>query len=573
MGTVYKETYTKPLPEDAELSDRKRERFARWTDRRGRKRVAKVTTTNAGEDRLLLEAGTYTARYRDGSGVLRKVSARCRSLDAAKAVLMELQTRADKVRSGSWTAAEEATLDHKTASLGYHIDVYVEYLRHKRGKGNRPQVSPKHIVNVEHNLRRVCDECHFQLLRDINLLSLERWAKHQLDGTQLLSARSLNAHLSAVRAFGNWCVISKRLVTNPVSRIPRMDEKSDPRRPRRALTDDECHRLLHVAQLRPLAEYGRATIWNPAAKDQRRRTWTKASLTFETIDDCAQLGCKALAKHPGFIAGLKRTGRERALIYKTLILTGLRRGELASLTVGQLELDGSTAYATLAAVDDKAGRGADVPLRTDLVMDLKAWLADKLEEARSEAKASGEPVPVNLPVGYPLFNVPLALVRILDRDLAAAGIAKRDDRGRTVDVHAMRHTFGTHLSKGGVSPRTAQAAMRHSTIDLTMSTYTDPRLLDVAGALDVLPSLPLDDDPHVQRIKATGTGARTLVPMLVQTPGNHGTNRTIADKMNRRADPRRRDVSVDTDKSSQSKSTGGEKRVKGLEPSTFSLGS
>jgi len=26
----------------------------------------------------------------------------------------------------------------------------------------------------------------------------------------------------------------------------------------------------------------------------------------------------------------------------------------------------------------------------------------------------------------------------------------------------MRHTFGTHLSKGGVSPRTAQAAMRAS---------------------------------------------------------------------------------------------------------------
>ena len=107
------------------------------------------------------------------------------------------------------------------------------------------------------------------------------------------------------------------------------------------------------------------------------------------------------------------------------------------------------------------------------------------------------------------INVPSALIRILDCDLAAAGIAKRDDRGRTVDVHAMRHTFGTHLSKGGVSPRTAQAAMRHSTIELTMSTYTDPRLLDVVGALDVLPSLPLDNDPPAQRVKVTGTEART----------------------------------------------------------------
>ena len=57
----------------------------------------------------------------------------------------------------------------------------------------------------------------------------------------------------------------------------------------------------------------------------------------------------------------------------------------------------------------------------------------------------------------------------------------------------MRHTFGTLLSKGGVTPRTAQAAMRHSKIDLTMNVYTDPKLLDVAGAMDALPALPLGD--------------------------------------------------------------------------------
>ena len=44
------------------------------------------------------------------------------------------------------------------------------------------------------------------------------------------------------------------------------------------------------------------------------------------------------------------------------------------------------------------------------------------------------------------------LVRILNRDLKAADMPKRDERGRTVDVHAMRHSFGTYLSKGGVSP-------------------------------------------------------------------------------------------------------------------------
>jgi len=55
----------------------------------------------------------------------------------------------------------------------------------------------------------------------------------------------------------------------------------------------------------------------------------------------------------------------------------------------------------------------------------------------------------------PLFSVPSALVKILERDLLAAGIEKEGSRGRTLDVHALRTTFGTKLSMAGVAPRTA----------------------------------------------------------------------------------------------------------------------
>ena len=114
--------------------------------------------------------------------------------------------------------------------------------------------------------------------------------------------------------------------------------------------------------------------------------------------------------------------------------------------------------------------------------------------------------------GRRLFRVPSGLVRILNRDLNTAGIPKRDERGRTLDVHALRGTFATLLSKGGVAPRTAQAAMRHSSIDLTTNTYTDPRLLDVCGALDSLPSLNLNASPSTNRnvMRATGTDGRDI---------------------------------------------------------------
>ena len=49
--------------------------------------------------------------------------------------------------------------------------------------------------------------------------------------------------------------------------------------------------------------------------------------------------------------------------------------------------------------------------------------------------------------------------------------------------------------------------MRHSKIDLTMNVYTDPKLLDVYGALDSLPSLDLNASPSTERpmMRATGT--------------------------------------------------------------------
>ena len=57
------------------------------------------------------------------------------------------------------------------------------------------------------------------------------------------------------------------------------------------------------------------------------------------------------------------------------------------------------------------------------------------------------------------------------------------------------------------APRTARAAMRHSSIDLTMNVYTDPKLLDVHGALNSLPSLdfPAERDSMHLTLRATGT--------------------------------------------------------------------
>ena len=197
---------------------------------------------------------------------------------------------------------------------------------------------------------------------------------------------------------------------------------------------------------------------------------------------------EVLKDNPDLIARLERIGHERALTYKTLVLTGLRKGELASLTVGQVEFDGPVAYAILNAADEKNRQGSSIPLRADLVAELSTWLAERLRELRETAGMSGQPIPARLPASTPLFQIASGLARILDRDLAAAGIPKRDERNRVFDVHALRVTFGTHLCRGRSA---SDGPGRHATLkpELTANIYTDPKLLDVAGAINALPAL------------------------------------------------------------------------------------
>ncbi len=495
MATVYRKTYTKPLPEGAELLTRKGVPSARWKGAKGKTRTAKVTTGTDGSPRLLIEAGTFTAKYRDGVGALREVATGCRDGQAARGVLHQLLARAQSVRGGYVTAEQDRIADHQQTSLAEHFDAYIQHVASK-------DTTAGHRRTTRSYLDRLAADCSWSRLVDLQRDGLERWLVAR--AKEGMSARSRNAYRCAAVSFVSWCVGAKRLAVSPFAGIAKANEKSDPRRQRRALTAEELRLLLDVAHRRPLLD--RMTI-----RRGERKGETVAKLRPETV------------------ASLERLGRERALIYKALVLTGLRRGELASLTVGDLELDAEHPHAVLQAAAEKNRQGSGIALRADLVADLRQWLAEKLKTEQAAARAAGTPLPRALSPGTPLFTVPTALVKILDRDLVMAGIArkvvdkrtgksridKRDDRGRSIDVHALRHSFGTHLSMGGVPLRTAQAAMRHSDPSLTANVYTDPRLLDVAGALDALPDLPLDGGTQPVRDRATGTyddGA--LAPLL-----------------------------------------------------------
>ncbi len=544
MASLFRKTVTRPLPAGADIIDRKAGPVAVWKDRNGHKQTVPLVLDTEGKPKLGLDGKPRVRTqsrtvYAKVPGIGDAIPTGCRTEDAARYKLAELVKRAEHLKSGILTTAEARTADHQAAPLAEHFDAYGEHLR-------ASGCTAAHRKNVRGRLRRLGAECGFAKLAELDRAELEKWLVAQEAAD--MSARTRNAYGAAAVSFANWCVESHRLSANPFAKLPKANERADPRRQRRAMTASELVALLDATQRRPLADFGREAIARPPAKrtaeseinPKRRNTWEAVPLTPDTLDAAEATGRERLTENPDFIAELERRGRNRALVYKLLTLTGLRANEARSLTVGSLDLNPANPYAVLAAADAKSREAAEIPLRTDLAVDLSRHLAERLKIAQRAAKRDSRPIPVRLPDDMPVLDVPSALVKILNRDMVAAGlarierqngkrrVAKRDNRGRSFDVHGFRHTFNSLLAAAGVSLRARQVLMRHATSGtLTDDVYSDAKLLDLRGALAKLPALPLKRPAEDTRERATGTdngtpnqGPRLVALTVAPTAGN-----------------------------------------------------
>jgi integrase len=182
------------------------------------------------------------------------------------------------------------------------------------------------------------------------------------------------------------------------------------------------------------------------------------------------------------------------VLYLLAASTGFRFGEIKSLTTRSFDLDADPPTVTVEASYSKRHRRDVQPLRVDI--------ADALRET-TRATPRGEHVWPGLPDEM--------AQQVIAADLAAAGIAVRDDAERVIDFHALRHTFITCLDRSGVTPKVAQTLARHSTITLTMDRYAHVALADTSKALAALPALPLANSAAAEAALATaGTHGREV---------------------------------------------------------------
>lgn len=373
-------------------------------------------------------------------------------------IAARLQAAVERRRSGVVDPHDEAFAAAARAPIGEHIDAFVEHVR-ARGRADR------YVHQVGARLLLFAKQAEARVLRDLTADRVSRFISWRRGGEDGVSGHTANEDIGTLKAFSRWAVQTIRLPSDPLASTRKLEARAiDPTRRRRALTADEVGTLIEATARRPAIELGKI-------RTGPRRGQVSANLSPETRARAARLG------------------QERALGYLMALWTGLRRSELQDLRWGDVLLDQIPAKLQLRAAATKSKRADAVVLHPQVAEALRRW---RVDDFRATDRV--------------LVQVPT--MKVLKADLKLAGIPFETETGR-VDLHSMRKSVATYLATHGVTPRVAQAHMRHKDPRLTAGTYTDETVLPVAAEINALPWLPTTaPETAEQRAAATGTHGR-----------------------------------------------------------------
>ena len=154
MGSVFRKSYTKPVPKNAEIIEKGGQRLARWRAR-GKLRTAPMTTGDDGGDRILIECRTYFAKYRDHTGNVVTRQTGCRDEQSARHLLSKWEREVEQIKAGTLDAHDLDTARKSSAPLEDHLVVYERSLV-------AAEVSDTYRGNVLRAVRKVAGDCGFK---------------------------------------------------------------------------------------------------------------------------------------------------------------------------------------------------------------------------------------------------------------------------------------------------------------------------------------------------------------------------------------------------------------------------
>ncbi|MHB1767481.1 MAG: tyrosine-type recombinase/integrase, partial [Phycisphaerae bacterium] len=192
---------------------------------------------------------------------------------------------------------------------------------------------------------------------------------------------------------------------------------------------------------------------------------------------------------PDELRRLLAVAGDRAVAYLVAALTGLRRKELGALRWDDVILGVGSAYIVVRASIAKNARRARIDLHPDVAATLTAW----------RSRSTG-------PLVFGAAGLPD--VATLKADLAAAGIAFKDESGRRLDFHSFRGTFATMLAAVLAPVPLTQQLMRHSDYKMTLGYYIDGGQFSAAAVLQCLPRFSVGIAPNFCNLSPPPTGQK-----------------------------------------------------------------
>jgi len=335
----------------------------------------------------------YWIQFQDAEGKRRTVKG-FTDKGLTEQLAAKLETEARMRTSGLIDSHAERLAQHKLAAIEEHLKAFESSIATKEN-------TAKYVRMIMTRVRRIVKGCGFETIGQIDKELVQTFLADQRSQKRI-SVRTHNHYVQALDGFCRWLVATHRLLTNPVSSLPRLNAETDIRHRRRALSATEIANLVKAAR--------------------------------ESGEEVQRF-----------------SGEQRARLYLLAFMTGLRKGELASLTPRRFKLDAQLPVLVVEAKASKHRREDVLPLHPELSAVLPEWL-----------KGLGPDEPL-----FPRLARKKTYVMVR-KDLKAAGIEYETAEG-IADFHAAgRHTHITELLRNGASLPEAQKLARHSDIRMTM---------------------------------------------------------------------------------------------------------
>jgi integrase len=259
----------------------------------------------------------WTYRFVDENGKPREVKGHY-DLTTTKGMARRAEERVADIRAGKLLA--EPPPAPPEPGVRERLDAYAAYLR-------SIERDPKHVLQTTRYASRTCDIAEIVKVGDLTADKVLSALDQLRD--EGLSARTRNAHLTAIKALSAWLTERGYVAKNPLASLRRFkfNAKADRRLERRALSVDELRRLIETTR-----------------------------------------------EAPDFMG---MSGLDRSVLYLTAANTGYRRSELGALMVSDFALDDDPPAITCSAASTKDGEPARQPIPGPVASVLRSWVASK----------------------------------------------------------------------------------------------------------------------------------------------------------------------------------------------------